>query len=212
MKAILFDFDGVVVKSMEIHYDGWRKVLQEYGIEMSPEELYVLEGQGLEEVASELIRKFNLPSNERQKIIEKKEYFYNQNESAALYPNLIETMNWAKEKELKIALVTGSHFERVDEVLCNFGIETYFDVLVTSNDVYQTKPSPEPFLRAANLLEIDPTDCVVIENSPLGIRSAKSAEMRCIAITTTLPPMFLKEADVVADNFIEVLESLKKLY
>ena len=100
MKAILFDFDGVVVKSMEIHYDGWRKVLQEYGIEMSPEELYVLEGQGLEEVASELIRKFNLPSNERRKIIEKKEYFYNQNESAALYPNLIETMDWAKEREL----------------------------------------------------------------------------------------------------------------
>ena len=212
MKAILFDFDGVVVKSMEIHYDGWRKVLQEYGIEMSPEELYVLEGQGLEEVASELIRKFNLPSNERRKIIEKKEYFYNQNESAALYPNLIETMDWAKERELKIALVTGIHFEHVDEVLRNFGIETYFDVLVTSNDVYQTKPSPEPFLRAANLLEIDPTDCVVIENSPLGIRSAKSAEMQCIAITTTLPPMFLKEADVVADNFIEVLESLKKLY
>jgi beta-phosphoglucomutase len=212
MRAILFDFDGVIVKSMEIHFEGWQKVLREYGMEMSPEELYVLEGQGLEEVASQLIRKFNLPSNERRKMIEKQEYFYNQNERAVLYPYLIETLDWANQRELKIALVTGSYFERVDEVLRSFGIDGYFDAIVTSNDVYQTKPSPEPFLAAANLLEVEPKDCVVIENSPLGIQSAKSANMQCIAITTTLPPMYLKEADVVADNFHEVLESLKKLY
>lgn len=212
MKAILFDFDGVVVKSMESHYQGWHKALEEYGIDMNPEELYLLEGQGVEEVASQLIRKFNLPTDLRPNIIEKKRFYFNQNKEVGVYPFLIETLDWARERELKTALVTGGDFERVKETLKNFGIDTYFDVIVTSSDVTHTKPSPEPYLMASKLLNVEPSDCIVIENAPLGIRSAKNAGMKCIAITTTLPPMFLKEADVVTDNFQEVLETLKKLY
>jgi beta-phosphoglucomutase len=212
MKALLFDFDGVVIKSMESHYHGWQKAIKEYGIDMSPEELYVLEGQGVEEVASQLVRKFNIPSEERHNIIEKKRHYYDQVKKDELYPNFLDVLEWAKEKDLKIALVTGGDRERVLQALKAYGIDVYFHSIVTSNDVMHTKPSPEPYLKACDLLGEEPNECIVIENAPLGIRSAKNAGMKCIAITTTLSSSFLKNADVVADNFNEVLEALKKLY
>ena len=101
MKAILFDFDGVVIKSMESHYQGWQKAMKEYGIDMSPEELYILEGQGVEEVASQLVRKFNLPSDERNNIIEKKRLYYDQVKKDELYPNFLDVLEWAKEKKVR---------------------------------------------------------------------------------------------------------------
>ncbi len=212
MKAILFDFDGVIVKSMESHYEGWRRTLAEYGIDMSPEELFILEGQTLETVASQIARKFNIPYEETPRLIERKQYHYHQVKRLESYPNLLEVLQWARERGLKIGLVTGSTRQQVEEVLENFGIQSYFDAIVTADDKVENKPSPEPYLRAAQLLQVEPADCVVIENAPLGIRSAKNAGMKCIAITTTLPAAFLKEADVVAFDFKEVLETLKKLY
>lgn len=212
MKAILFDFDGVVIKSMESHYYGWRKALEEYGIDMTPEELYVLEGQGVEDVASQLVRKFNIPSEERSNIIEKKRIFYNQIKKDELYPNFLDVLEWAKDKNLKIGLVTGGDRERILQALKAYGIDDYFDVIITASDSSNSKPSPEPYLRACELLQLQPNECIVIENAPLGILSGKNAGMKCIAITTTLSSSFLKNADVVADNFNEVLEALKKLY
>jgi beta-phosphoglucomutase len=212
MRAILFDFDGVVIKSMESHYHGWQKALEEYGIDMSPEELYILEGQGVEEVASQLVRKFNIPAEERKNIIQKKRLYYNQVKKDELYPYFLDVIEWARQMELKTALVTGGDRERVVKALQAYGIDSYFQIIVTSENVMHTKPSPEPYLTAAQLLGVEPQQCIVIENAPLGITSAKAAEMKCIAITTTLPSSFLKRADVVADNFQEVLEALRKLY
>lgn len=212
MKALLFDFDGVLVKSMEDHYEGWRRALSEYGIDMSPEELYMLEGQGVKAVASQLTRKYNLPVEKTPEIIRKKQAYYDQIKKIEFYPNLLDVLNWAKEKELKMAVVTGGNRARVTETLESFGLIDYFQALVTSNDVQETKPSPQPYLKAAELLHCEPDQCVVIENAPLGIRSGKAAGMQVIAITTTLNPRYLKEADVVVNSFRELLEVLKKLY
>lgn len=212
MKAICFDFDGVVIKSMESHYQGWRRAMEEYGIDMSPEELYVLEGQGVEEVAIHLVRKFNIPSEERYNIIEKKRFYYNQIKKDELYPNFLDVLEWAKEKELKTALVTGGDREIVIQALKTYGIGDYFHAIVADGDAMHSKPQPEPYLRACELLQEKPGECIAIENSPLGILSAKNAGLKCIAITTTLSSSFLKNADVVADNFIEVLEALKRIY
>ncbi len=212
MRAVLFDFDGVIIRSMEDHFEGWRKALEDYGIEMSPEELFVLEGTGVEELAGQLTRKFNLPFDEAPNIIQKKRSYYEQIKKNELYPHLFDVIEWIEEKGLKVALVTGGNRDRVMETLESYGMLEHFPVIVTADDVFYTKPSPEPYLKAANLLDVEPSECVVIENAPLGIRSAKNAGMACIAISTTLPPSFLKEADVVTDNLYEVLEALKKMY
>jgi beta-phosphoglucomutase len=212
MQAILFDFDGVVIRSMEDHYEGWRKALEEYGIDMAPEELYVMEGSGVEELANQFTRKFNIPHDEAPNIIRKKSFYYDQIKKIEFYPNLIDVLQWIKEKELKTALVTGGERFRVMETLENFGLAGQFNAIVTADDVEFTKPSPEPYLKAAEILNVEPKACVVIENAPLGIRSAKNAGMYCIAVTTTLPRKYLTHADVVTDSLEEVLTTLKRMY
>jgi beta-phosphoglucomutase len=212
MQAVLFDFDGVIARSMEDHYEGWRKALEEYGIDMIPEELYILEGAGVEELASQFTRKFNLPVEETPKIIQKKQLYYDQIKKIEFYPYLIDVFEWIKEKNLKTGLVTGGERNRVFDALDNFGLSDRFEVIVTGNDVQHTKPSPEPYLMAAHELDVEPAECIAIENAPLGIQSAKNAGMRCIAVATTLSPMYLKMADVIADDLEKVLEILKKMY
>ncbi len=149
MRALLFDFDGVLVKTMEDHFQGWRRALMEYGIEMNPEELYMLEGQGVDAVASQLARKYNLPYEEKPKIVKKKLEYYDQIKKIEFYPNLIDVLQWAKEKELQMAVVTGGNRKRVFEALEGYGLLSFFQVIVTSDDVTHTKPDPEPYLMAA---------------------------------------------------------------
>ncbi len=75
-----------------------------------------------------------------------------------------------------------------------------FDVIVAGNNVKKGKPHPEPYLKAAKLLNLKIDECVVVENAPYGIESAKCAGMYCIAISTSLPREFLTRADVVIDD------------
>jgi len=212
MKAILFDFDGVLIQSMEDHYEGWRCALEKYGIDMNPEELYMMEGQGVKAVANEITRKYNIPMEYTSEIIKNKQEHYEQIKKIRFYPNLLDVLNWTKEKQLKMAVVTGGNRARVLEALESYGLIEYFQAIVTSDDVTETKPSPQPYLVAASQIDENSTDCVVIENAPLGIRSGKSAGMKVIGITTTLSAHHLREADVVINDFKELLIALKKLY
>ncbi|HQU72547.1 MAG: HAD family phosphatase [Calditrichaeota bacterium] len=212
MKAVMLDFDGVVVRSMEDHYEGWRRALAEYGIEMLPEELFVIEGTGAEEIASQFTRKFNLPFEEAGNIIRKKIAYYDELKNIELYPDLLELLDWAGDRGLLTALVTNSEPDWVYRTLEEFGLTDRFEAIITAEDFRFAKPAPEPFLRAAQQLSVDPEETVVLENAPLGIRAARAAGMRCIALATTLSPKYLKEADVVADNLSEALDALKRMY
>lgn len=212
MKVLLFDFDGVLIQSMEDHYEGWRRALEKYGIDMNPEELFMMEGQGVRAVATEITRKYNIPVEDTSDIIKNKQEHYNTIKKIRFYPNLLDVLNWAREKQLKMGVVTGGMRTRVKEALESFGLMDYFKAIITSDDVSETKPSPRPYLIAATQLEVDPKDCIVIENAPLGIHSGKSAGMKVIGITTTLTAHHLREADVVVSDFRELLNALKKLY
>jgi beta-phosphoglucomutase len=212
MKALLFDFDGVLIQSMEDHYEGWRRALEKYGIDMNPEELFMMEGQGVKAVANEITRKYNIPVEDTSDIIKDKQNHYNTIKKIRFYPNLLDVLNWASEKQLKMGVVTGGTRSRVKEALESFGLMDYFKAIITSDDVSETKPSPRPYLIAATQLNVDAKDCIVIENAPLGIHSGKSAGMKVIGITTTLTAHHLRDADVVVSDFRELLRVLKKLY
>ena len=155
MRAILFDFDGVIIRSMEDHFECWRRALAEYEIEMLPEELYLREGAGVQELATQFTRKFNLPHEAASTIVEKKHMYYQQVKKIEFYPYLIDLLGWIKDKELKTALVTGGGRERVISTLESYGLIDRFEVIITADDVATTKPSPEPYLAAAHYLDIE---------------------------------------------------------
>ena len=112
-----------------------------------------------------------------------------------------------KNKNIPMAVVTGGQRERVFSILDEY-FPGIFKNAVTIDDVENGKPHPEPFLKGAEMLKLDPKECIVIENAPLGITSAKRAGCLVIAVKTTLTEEYLGEADFVFDTFREVEEKL----
>ena len=112
-----------------------------------------------------------------------------------------------RKNNLLLAIVSASPREKLDKTVPNNFLEK-FDVIISGDDVQKGKPNPEPYLKACTKLNLSPGKYIVVENAPLGIKSAKSAGAYCIAITTTLDKEYLKEADETTTNFIELKNSL----
>ncbi len=116
------------------------------------------------------------------------------------------------QNNLKTALATAAVKDKVRVVLEITGLNKYFSVVVTADEVSKGKPDPETFLKAAGKLSCKPEECVVIEDATNGIRAAKNANMKCIAITTTHHRAELEEADKTVESFAELTaETIKNL-
>ncbi|MBI1987601.1 MAG: HAD family phosphatase [Nitrospinae bacterium] len=207
--AVLFDMDGVIVDSMPFHFRAWHQAFASIGVEVSQEEIYLREGEKGEVTAREILEERKIPprEEERQELVRRKREIFRQIVTHELFPGVRELLEELRSRGASLGLVTGTSRKEAERLLPE-GFLDQFDVVVTGDDVRQGKPHPEPYLKAVRELGLDPSQCVVIENSPNGIRSAKGAGLRCIALTTSLPREHLGEADRVVDSLTEVREVL----
>ncbi len=106
-----------------------------------------------------------------------------------------------------MALVTGTSRDELQRMLSE-EIQSYFSEIITGTDVIHGKPNPEPYQKALLKLNLNPIDAFVIENAPLGIQSAKAADIRCIALETSLPKEYLSDADHVFSSFDNLNQNL----
>jgi beta-phosphoglucomutase len=107
---------------------------------------------------------------------------------------------------LRVALATGMDDRLVDAVVGGLRLRDLFgDVVVTSSDVATSKPAPDLFLRASARLGVPPEACVVFEDSPLGIEAAHRAGMACVALTTTYEPEVLRDAEIIAPDWLSLV-------
>jgi HAD superfamily hydrolase (TIGR01509 family) len=109
----------------------------------------------------------------------------------------------------RLALVTGTRLEVVKKVL-QMGLDDVFKIVITGEMVSNGKPNPEPYLKAVNELGINKEDCLVVENAPAGITSAKNAGLTCFAVQTSLPGEYLKGADKIFQSIDELSAFLIK--
>ena len=210
IKGVLFDFDGVAVKSMEQHYEAWSKALAEKGGSIDKEDFYMLEGQGIKEISNAIGRKFNLNQKDTDQLGERKSFYYKQIMKLEFYPYFFELLKVLKNRKCKMGVVTGGARSRVSAVVeNNFG--DYFECLVTVDDVERGKPFPDPFLRGAELLGLKPDECIVVENAPMGIEAAIKAGMTVIAVKTTLTEKYLDRAHFMVDDFQAVEKTILSL-
>ena len=205
-KAVLFDLDGTLARTMEDTFEAWRSVLAECGINLKPEDFYPLEGTRLNELAERLFKIYHLEDLDVGELIRKKEKYYLENHHFTLYPGVGELIELLQAKNIPIAIVTSGLINRVNNSVPKGFLEK-FDVIITGDEINEGKPSPAPYLRGAEKLGVSPEECIVIENAPLGIESAKSAGAYCIAISTTLSKGYLGEADEVVDHFDDLKNS-----
>lgn len=201
--AILFDFDGVLGKTMEDNYKAWAHSLAPHGIQIEREEYFLMEGAPPKKVAETFLKVNYVDLKSADDIVRLKEKHYLENQSFSLYEGVQKMVATLKINGLKLGLVTGASRQR----LMNTGITPFlnqFDALVTGDQVLHGKPSPEPYLLGAKKLGVPPARCLVIENAPLGIESANKAKMYCIAICSTLGREHLGLADKILNTIGEL--------
>ncbi|MFQ5736964.1 MAG: HAD family hydrolase [Thermodesulfobacteriota bacterium] len=200
--GVLFDFDGVLGRTMEDNYRAWAHAFSSRGIRFVKEDYFLIEGFSARRVAEHFAggaREGHLIES----LVSLKEEFYRNNCVFSLYEGVEEIVDGLRGKGYRLGLVSGANFARLSRSVGKAFLDS-FDTVVTADRVDRCKPHPEPYLKAASALGFAPAECVVVENAPMGIEAAKSAGMRCIAISSTLDSRYLGEADMVIGAFSEL--------
>ncbi len=200
MKAIIFDMDGVLVDSMPYHAEAWQQAFASAGISVDKKEIYELEGSNHMQTVDIIFRRYGrVPTDkDAEELSRRKIEIFNRIQRVMPFDGMKELIA-ELAPVYRLAVVSGSNRKTVHQLMNDF-FPGAFRVIITGDDVQKSKPDPEPYLMAVEKLGVRKEECIVIENAPLGIRSAKSAGLRCIAIVAYLGREKLDEADVIVEN------------
>jgi HAD superfamily hydrolase (TIGR01509 family) len=200
IKAFLFDRDGVILDSEFAHINAVIETFKKLGIKITKEDEEIIIGRHPDNYLPELKKKYDFSSESFLEIETK--FYYKYFKKAPIFKEVINLMKKLKKKGYKIAITTSSDMKTTNMLLERIKkLSSYIDVIVTREDYKKSKPDPEPYLITAKKLNISPKDCVVIEDSLTGLKSAKSAGMKCIMIPTGLTKkQDFKEADLVVKS------------
>jgi len=209
-KAVIFDMDGVIVDSMPYHFLAWYEALRPYGVRVGCFDVYAKEGERWSKSLKDFLNKEGIvPSRKllseifisRQKIFKK--YF-----KRFIFKDAERVLCALRKKGYLLSLVTGTPDYEVKRILPH-KLYRIFNIIVAGNNVKKGKPHPEPYLKAARILKVSPIECIVIENAPYGIESAKRAGMLCVAVSTSLPAEFLNKADFIVDKLSKITQFIE---
>jgi len=204
-KAVIFDMDGVIVDSMPYHFLAWYEALMPYGVRVTCFDIYSKEGERWDKSLKDLLKKKGItPAGELlRKIFTERQKIFRRYFKRLIFPGTKTFLECLKARGYLLGLVSGSPVEEINHILPP-GIKALFDCIIGGDNVKKGKPHPEPYLKAASRLGALPRQCVVIENAPYGINSAKRAGMYCVAVSTSLPKEYLKEADAVVEGLEDI--------
>jgi beta-phosphoglucomutase len=201
-KAFIFDLDGVIVDTAKYHYLAWQKIANALNIDFTHEHNELLKGVSRVRSLDIILELGNIQASQEDKnkwLIQKNEdyltYLVDMDKSEIL-PGVFPVLEFLKEKKQAIAL--GSASKNARPILEKTGIISYFDVIVDGNDVTNAKPDPEVFLKAAQLLNISPTDSIVFEDSVAGVQAANIGKMTSVGIGSKT---VLHEAKYIFEDF-----------
>jgi HAD superfamily hydrolase (TIGR01509 family) len=187
-KAYLFDCDGTIADSMPLHYRAWKQALAEWNCEFDEELFYAWGGMPVAEIIATLNQRHGL-SMPVEAVAHRKEKLYFE-----LLPELkpvsdvLEHIE-AKPRGIPFAVVSGSTRESVTASLIALNLLDRFDAMVCAGDYQKSKPDPEAFLLAAARLGVAPGDCLVFEDTEMGIQAAQAAGMASVKV----PPPWERE-------------------
>lgn len=199
--------DGTMIDSEILHYQAYKDVLAELGIDFIMENYLPYFGAKDENVCTDLVKKFNLLI-ENKKLLENKNNTFNNKYMSKIVPQkgLFELLRKLKENNYPLAIASSSQLHDIEMVLAKLNIKDYFKAIVSAELVEYGKPAPDIFLLAAQKLNIMPKNCLVLEDSLRGVQAAKSAGMTCYAIPTN----WSKSEDF--SNANKILDSLNDVY
>jgi HAD superfamily hydrolase (TIGR01509 family) len=214
LRALIFDFNGIIVDDEPIHFKLFQRVLGEEGITLT-EEVYYARYLGFDDrgafMAGFRENSRSLADEKLAELIDRKAAYYQQaiRDHVVIFPG-VKKLIYELATSVPLALASGALRHEIATILTTAGLLNYFQVVVSAEDVKQGKPEPEIFLTVLAKLnagvsqQIEPADCVVIEDSKEGIRGARRAGMKCLAVTNSHPAELLSEANAVVKSLEEV--------
>ena len=214
MKIIIFDFDGVILDSENSHFIAFNEGLKNLNINISEDEYYSkyisLDDRG---VITNVVNDKNISvTNEEIDMIikNKNDYFESRLiDNSKLFPG-VEELIIQLSKNFVLSIGSGANRSEIIKTLKNNNIHDYFEIIVSANEVNNPKPNPETYNRVLDNINTDfnINEIIVIEYSPGGIEAAKSAGLKCIAITNTFDNKQLRKADIIVSNYEDILKYL----
>lgn len=224
LKAIIFDFNGVIINDEPLHFAAMRDAVADLGIVLTREDYWNKylpfdDTECLESVCRD--HSFVLNKTTRRETLERKARNYRQQLRGGfpLFPGVARFVQAAAER-YPLAVASGARRIEIESALNATGLMRHFKVVVAAEDFVLGKPNPESFLlalewlnAARNTTPIVPGECLVIEDSVGGVRGARAAGMACMAVTSSYPPETLTAANRVVSTLEAVpLDSLNALF
>ncbi|MCB2204783.1 HAD family phosphatase [bacterium] len=205
IQAVFFDLDGVIADTLHYHYLAWDKMFQELGGSVSEHSVLLHEGRASREILPTFLEEagVQLPPEEHEDFIERKRAYYRSIVNMQYFPHVFEVIAEMRDRGFRTALVTASSTKNMEAALPPER-RALFDFLITGDEVHRAKPNPDPYLAPMQHMQLEPAECVVVENAPLGIESAKNAGMTCVAVESTLGREYLGLADIIIHEIREL--------
>lgn len=212
LRAVIFDFNGIIVDDEPIHFELFQRVLDEEGINLTEQDYYSrylgFDDRGAFSTAYQEHGRA-LSQSKLAQLIERKAAYYREDikSKMRIFPGVL-TLIPELAQELPLAIASGALRNEIEMILSGIGLLTYFRAIVSAEDVIRGKPEPEIFLKALAQLNaalkndqpVSPAECLVIEDSKEGIRGARRAGMKCLAVTNSHPAELLNEADRIVGS------------
>lgn len=201
IKTIIFDMDGVLVDSLKYHWIAWEKTVEALGATYPKELDSQINGMSMKN-SIELINKhsgqtLSYEEADRLKRDNVREFYFSKVE---MFPGAYILLEELRKKGYNIAIASSSQREFIELVLDKFRIRQCFGFSISGDEVENSKPNPEIFLKCAEHFGSLPEECVVIEDAISGVEAAKNAGMKAIAVTTSHSREELSKADVIVEN------------
>ncbi len=201
LRAVIWDVDGVLVMSGDIHYEAWREVLAGHGLTMSREQFDETFGMNNRNILRHLYGQ-QLSDSQADEIARRKEAAYRERMRGRAQPfaGVREWLARLQAQAWRQAVASSGPMANIAATLNELDLWDAFDAVVSGSRLARSKPDPAIFLQAAAAVGVAPERAIVIEDGVVGVEAARRAGMRAIAVTTTHAAAELRAADRIVDR------------
>jgi beta-phosphoglucomutase family hydrolase len=213
LEAVVWDLDGVIADTVEYHYQAWRDVFKERGVEYTKEEFMPYFGRRHDDIIKAALGE--IPPAEMEAVNDEKQRNFRRliEKNVIPMPGAIALIRSLHKHGIKSAIASSAVPENIKIILRGLGVADCFQAIVHGMEVKEGKPSPQIFLLAAKKLNVPPGDCVVMEDAIAGVAGARRAGMKCVAVTNSHTREDLKDADLIVDSLEKIgVGDLERLF
>jgi len=209
--GVVFDFDGVLVDTEPLHVKAWRQVFEPRGLFLTDEDFRLVVGKADLQFLEELVARGKIAGDPTELQAAKREVYLEilRQEGRPISGGI--RLVRELEKQFRLGIASSGWHRSIETGLKAVGLDGVFQVVVSKDDVENHKPNAEPYERAAEGLGLTPGECVAIEDSPIGVASAKAAGLRCLAVTNSFSSDELSEADLTLPDLTDLIRIMQFL-